>query len=970
MKKGRRNDKGKKLAGKAAARALVWLLLPLLVFVVLNSDHMPQLPLQATTLYLVAHSPPPSPASSEQTPSMAVDTLPSAASRHETPGKAVDAPPSPTTSDQTPGVAVDAPPSKHHLLRHQAARHPGTHDTDVAAPRSKSICDFSSERMDICAMQGDVRMHGKSASVYVVSASDDSYRPENGTVKIRPYPRKSEEGTMHAIREVTIRWSGLDAPRCTVTHDVPAVVFSTGAYLNNFFHAMTDGIIPLFNTVREYDGRVQLVITDYNRKWVDKFQRILAALSIYPVIDFDADDKVRCFPSVHVGTEGHKEMGIIPALSRKGYTMTDFRNFLRSIYSLKREWSTPVNRTSGDRPRLLMILRRNSRAFVNEAEAVTTATEVGFEVVSAEPQVVSDMAQFPEVVNSCDVMVGVHGAGLTNLVFLPRNATLVQVVPWGDMSWGSNAAFGAPSADMGLRYVQYETTPEETTLKYKYPRDHAVFTDVASINRQGYGMTWELFLNGQNITLDIDRYRGVLQKIYLDSIMVDPSFNSDPVVEAPPSPASSGETPGDVLDQNRDLQNEKGLQAMNAGVVDASLIKSDVAAPRSKSICDFSSERMDICAMQGDVRMHGKSATVYLVSASDDSYRPENGTAKIRPYPRKSEEGTMQTIRAVTIRWSGLDAPRCTVTHDVPAVVFSTGAYLNNFFHAMTDGVIPLFNTVREYDGRVQLVITDYNRKWVDKFQHILAALSMYPVIDFDADDKVRCFPSVHVGTEGHKEMGIIPALSRKGYTMTDFRNFLRSVYSLKREWSTLVNRTSGDRPRLLMVLRRNSRAFANEAEAVATATQVGFEVVLGAPEAVSDMARFAEVVNSCDVMVGVHGAGLTNLVFLPRNATLVQVVPWGDMSWGSNAAFGAPSADMGLRYVQYETTPEETTLKYKYPRDHAVFTDVASINRQGYGMTWELFLNGQNITLDIDRYRGVLQQIYLDSIVVDPSLN
>ncbi|VAI52262.1 unnamed protein product [Triticum turgidum subsp. durum] len=946
MKKGRRNDKGKMLAGKAAARALVWLLLPVLVFVVLNSHHMPQVPLQATTLYLVGH------ASSEQTP--------------------VGAPPSPASGDETPVNAPPSPATSHHP---SPASRPGVvsanksqarpRDTDVAAPRSKSICNFSSDRMDICAMQGDVRMHGKSATVYVVSASEDSYRPENGTVKIRPYPRKSEEGTMHAIREVTIRWSGLDAPRCTVTHDVPAVVFSTGAYLNNFFHAMTDGIIPLFNTVREYDGHVQLVITDYNRKWVDKFQRILAALSRYPVINLDADDKVRCFPSVHVGTEGHKEMGIIPALSRKGYTMTDFRNFLRSIYSLKREWSTPVNRTSGDRPRLLMILRRNSRAFANEAEAVAAATEVGFEVVSAEPQVVSDMARFAEVVNSCDVMVGVHGAGLTNLVFLPRNATLVQVVPWGDMSWGSNAAFGAPSADMGLRYVQYETTPEETTLKYKYPRDHAVFTDVASINRQGYGMTWELFLNGQNITLDIDRYRGVLQKIYHDSIIVDPSFSPDPVVEAPPSPASSG----DVLDGIRDLQNEKGLQAMNAGV-DASLIKSDVAAPRSKSICDFSSERMDICAMQGDVRMHGKSATVYVVSVSDDSYRPENGTVKIRPYPRKSEEGTMNAIRGVTIRWSGLDAPRCTVTHDVPAVVFSTGAYLSNFFHAMTDGVIPLFNTVREYNGHVQLVVTDYNHKWVDKFKDILAALSKYPVINLDADDKVRCFPSVHVGTEGHKEMGIIPALSRKGYTMTDFRNFLRSIYSLKREWSTPVNRTSGDRPRLLMILRRNSRAFVNEAEAVAAATEVGFEVVSAEPHVVSDMARFAEVVNSCDVMVGVHGAGLTNLVFLPRNATLVQVVPWGDMSWGSNAAFGAPSADMGLRYVQYETTPEETTLKYKYPRDHAVFTDVASINRQGYGMTWELFLNGQNITLDINRYRGVFQQIYQDSIMVDTSAN
>ncbi|KAM3223156.1 hypothetical protein ACQJBY_056858 [Aegilops geniculata] len=967
MKKAMRKESGKKLVGRAVARALVWLLLPVLVFVVLYSDHMPRvLQLQATTLYpsfnsdLVSHAPP-SPASSEQTLGEAVDAPPSPATSDQTPGAAVDAPPSPASRDETPGDVISANKSQGDIARRQ--------DTDVAAPRSKSVCDFSSERMDICAMQGDVRMHGKSATVYVVSASDDSYRPENGTVKIHPYPRKSEEGTMQAIQEVTIRWSGLDAPRCTVTHDVPAVVFSTGGFLNNFFHAMTDGLIPLFNTVREYDGRVQLVVTDYNHKWVDKFQDILAALSMYPVIDFDADNKVRCFPSVHVGTESHKEMGIIPALSRKGYTMTDFRNFLRSVYSLKREWATPVNRTAGDRPRLLMVLRRKSRAFANEAEAIAAATDIGFEVVLGAPEAMGDMARFAEVVNSCDVMVGVHGAGLTNLVFLPRNATLVQVVPWGDMSWGANAAFGAPSADMGLRYVQYEPTAEETTLKYIYPRDHAVFTDIASIHRQGYGMTWAIFLNGQNITLDIDRYRGVLQQIYHDSVMANPSFNSVPVVEAPPSPASTGETPGDILDANRDLQNEKGHLAMKAGL-DGSSIKSDVAAPRSKSVCDFSSERMDICAMQGDVRMHGKSATVYVVSASDDSYRPENGTVKIHPYPRKSEEGTMQAIREVTIRWSRLDAPRCTVTHDVPAVVFSTGGFLNNFFHAMTDGLIPLFNTVREYDGRVQLVVTDYNHKWVDKFQDILTALSMYPVIDFDTDDKVRCFPSVHVGTESHKEMGIIPALSRKGYTMTDFRNFLRSVYSLKREWATPVNRTAGDRPRLLMVLRRKSRAFANEAEAIAAATDIGFEVVLGAPEAMSDMARFAEVVNSCDVMVGVHGAGLTNLVFLPRNATLVQVVPWGDMSWGANAAFGAPSADMGLRYVQYEPTAEETTLKYIYPRDHAVFTDIASIHRQGYGMTWAIFLNGQNITLDIDRYIGVLQQIYHDSVMANPSFN
>uniref|UniRef100_M8AQV5 Glycosyltransferase 61 catalytic domain-containing protein n=1 Tax=Aegilops tauschii TaxID=37682 RepID=M8AQV5_AEGTA len=835
---------------------------------------------------------------------------------------------------------------------------------DVPAPRSKSSCDFRNERMDVCAMEGDVRMHGKDATVYVVSASDDSYRPENGVLMIHPYTRKWEPQTMQTVREVIIRWSdppGPEEPRCTVTHDVPAVVFSSGGYLANFFHAMTDGIIPLFNTAREYNGRVQLVATDYDPKWIGKFRNILGALSNYPVIDFDADDEVRCFPSVRVGTESHKELGIIPALSRKGYTMTDFREFLRSAYSLKREWSTPVNRAAGDRPRLVMLLRRRSREFANEAEAIATATEVGFEVVPAGPEVVSDMAQFAEVVNSCDVIMGVHGAGLTNLVFLPRNGTVLQVVPWGDMRWASFSAFGAPTADMGLRYVEYEATAEETTLKYVYPRDHAVFTDPRSIQKQGFGVAWGTFFNGQNVTLDINRFRGVLQQIYHDSVLPDPSLDSAPVVEAPPSPGSS-----DAVDANRDLGNEKGLQAMNGGV-DGSSIKSDVAAPRSKSSCDFRSERMDTCAMEGDVRMHGKAASVYVVSASDDSYRPESGTVTIHPYTRKWEPQTMQTVREVTIRWSappGPDPPGCTVTHDVPAVIFSSGGYLANFFHAMTDGIIPLFNTAREYEGRVQLVATDYDSKWLGKFKDILAALSIYPVIDFDADDEVRCFPSVRVGTESHKELGIIPALSRKGYTMTDFRDFLRSAYSLKREWATPVNITSGDRPRLVMVSRRRSREIANEAEAVATATEVGFEVVPAGPEVVSDMARFAEVVNSCDVILGVHGAGLTNLVFLPRNGTVMQIVPWGDMRWASFSAFGAPTADMGLRYVEYEATAEETTLKYIYPRNHTVFTDPRSIQRQGFGVAWETFFNGQNVTLDIDRFRGVMQQIYQSATI------
>jgi hypothetical protein len=371
---------------------------------------------------------------------------------------------------------------------------------------------------------------------------------------------------------------------------------------------------------------------------------------------------------------------------------------------------------------------------------------------------------------------------------------------------------------------------------------------------------------------------------------------------------------------------------------------------------------MDICAMEGDVRMHGKSATVYLLAASDDSYQPENGTVTIRPYPRKWEIPTMEMIRELTIHSGDTDTepvpPRCTVTHDVPAVVFSTGGYSRNFYHSMTDIVIPLYNTAREYDGRVQLVATDYSREWVSKYRHVLAALSVYPVIDFDADDTVRCFPSAHIGIESHEELGINPTLSRNGYTMMDFRDFLESAYSLKRSRMTPVSRSSGQRPRLVMVLRRHSREITNEAEAIAAATEIGFEVVAAGPELVGDTDRFAEVVNSCDVLVGVHGAGLTNMVFLPHNGTELQIVPWGELKFIAFQEYGRPLADMGLRYLEYEATAEETTLKDVYAKDHAVFTDPLSIHKQGFDKVWSIFL-GQNVTLDIGRFKGVMQQIY-----------
>ncbi|CAN6283527.1 unnamed protein product [Urochloa humidicola] len=453
----RGRHKSKKHGGGAAA---LWLLLPLLVLIVLKTNLLPQ----------VAHY-------------SVVGSPPSAASRDEITGD------------------VDA-----------------TKDVAAQIVGSKLSCDFSNHQSNTCTMEGDVRIHGKSATVYVVSAS--TYQPENSTIKLRPYARKWEDRVMQLVREVTMRsippaaGDDVTPPECSVRHDVPAVVFSTGGYNRNFFHVMTDVIIPLYLTAREYNCRVQLLATDYEPKWIAKYKSILAALSAYPVIDMDSEDTVRCFPSAHVGMESHKELGIVPGLSRHGYTMVTFREFIRSAYSLQRPRVVPVSSSSGRKPRLVLILRRNSRQLKNEADAIAAATEVGFKVVAAGPDDVSDLERFAGVANSCDVLMGVHGAGLANMLFLPDNGTVVQIIPWGELKWPCRHSFGDPVAPMGLRYLEYEATAAETTLNETYPRDHAVFTDPLAIHRQGFDKVWNIFINGQHVILDIKRFRGFMEQLY------------------------------------------------------------------------------------------------------------------------------------------------------------------------------------------------------------------------------------------------------------------------------------------------------------------------------------------------------------------------------------------------------------------------------------------------------------------------
>ncbi|KAJ0048770.1 hypothetical protein Pint_16948 [Pistacia integerrima] len=329
----------------------------------------------------------------------------------------------------------------------------------------KPTCNFLEPRSDYCEITGDIRVHGKSSTVSIASLQS--------------------------------RLSGYNKTHhCKLNHSVPAILFSLGGFSGNHFHDFSDLVI-------------------INPGGFPSSGELLENLSRYEIIDIDKQENVHCFSSVIIGLKYHKELSIDPSKSPAGVSMKDFRRFLRSTYSLQRTKAIKLRESDQDRrPRLLIITRRKSRAFVNVGRISKSARNLGYEVIVAEANLSTDLSKFAALVNSCDVLMGVHGAGLANMVFLPDNAILIQIVPLGKIERLARADFAEPSKDMNIRYLEYNIGVKESSLIKEYPIEHVIFRDPMVVHKQGWGAVKSMYLERQNVKLDVHRFKPTLSKAF------------------------------------------------------------------------------------------------------------------------------------------------------------------------------------------------------------------------------------------------------------------------------------------------------------------------------------------------------------------------------------------------------------------------------------------------------------------------
>ncbi|EPS60224.1 hypothetical protein M569_14580, partial [Genlisea aurea] len=306
--------------------------------------------------------------------------------------------------------------------------------------------DYTNSRSQIYEIIGDIRIHGKPPTVWVASDREESMH--SWTAK--PYARLSDGTAMSAVSEVNVTMNYADTlPKCTRYFNVPAIVFSVGGYSSHIYHDIADVIIPLYFTSREFNGSVIFQLLDAKAWWISKYKLILKRLSNFDTVDLANENGVRCFSRVIIGLDvDHNELRAGPK-HFTNHTMTDFTSFIRNTYSLHRH---KVEKQRGPH-RLLIVSRRKSRRLLNQEEMAETCKRIGFEVETSEIE--GNFNSIARYINSFDVIVGVHGAALTNMIFLPENALVIQIIPYG-LKDLAVLYYGVPEIDMNLRYLEQE----------------------------------------------------------------------------------------------------------------------------------------------------------------------------------------------------------------------------------------------------------------------------------------------------------------------------------------------------------------------------------------------------------------------------------------------------------------------------------------------------------------------------------
>jgi hypothetical protein len=107
-----------------------------------------------------------------------------------------------------------------------------------------------------------------------------------------------------------------------------------------------------------------------------------------------------------------------------------------------------------------LISRRRKRFILNEYELVAAVEALGYECVLLPFETMTLYEQMREL-RSLDVMIGIHGSGLDNAVFLHPGSVMVQLLPYKN---DHRCTFPSTAEQAGVVYQEWQLQDETKTV--------------------------------------------------------------------------------------------------------------------------------------------------------------------------------------------------------------------------------------------------------------------------------------------------------------------------------------------------------------------------------------------------------------------------------------------------------------------------------------------------------------------------
>jgi hypothetical protein len=114
---------------------------------------------------------------------------------------------------------------------------------------------------------------------------------------------------------------------------------------------------------------------------------------------------------------------------------------------------------------------------------------------------------------------------------------------------------------------------------------------------------------------------------------------------------------------------------------------------------------------------------------------------------------------------------------------------------------------------------------------------------------------------------------------------------------------------------------------------------------------------HEADVMMGVHGAALTHMLFMRPCLVFIQILPLGT-DWPAWTYYQEPAQNrLDLQYLEYRITPDESTLTQTYTTDNLAVADPEAFIAKNWEVRKKLYLQAQDVRLSAPKVISKLRE-------------